>query len=137
MAQRLSLGAFAVHGLEIKPFQADIWPLTEKNNEQEKICLGEFEKKRLKQSYWTELSSEKSAHSQPEVIHYTHPQAGVVAITVNATDQSKATHYPITAQGLTAIEKDIRHQLGEDYVTINLEFASHAQQLLWHLDYDA
>ena len=125
MAQRLSLGAFAAHGLEIKPFIASTWPLVSDN-----ICLGEFEKNRINRSYWTETEDIQTPISQPTVIQYTHPQAGVVAITIQSTDQPTAIHYPIKAQGLTDIEQDLRHQLGQDYATINRDFDSLTQQLL-------
>jgi len=97
MAQRLSVGAFAVHGLEIKPFKADSWPPQE-----EKICLGEFEKNHLKKSYWT-----------------TH-----------SPDQPTVHHYPINPHGLADIEQNLPHQLGQEYATISRDFNSHADQLL-------
>ncbi len=125
MAQRLSLGAFSVHGLEIKPFKANTWPFG-----QDKICLGEFEKNLIKNSYWTATTTQASHTEQPAITHYTHPQAGVVAISVQKGDQPIAIHYPINPQGLTTIEQDLRHQLGQDCVTIERDFATHAQQLL-------
>ncbi len=124
MAQRLSLGAFAVHGLEIKPFKTDEWPLG-KN----KICLGEFEKNTIKTAFWSDSNQTNTSDTQTEVIHYTHPQAGVVAVTVLSADQT-TTHYPINPQGLKAIEQQLRHQLGQDYATINRDFSGQAENLL-------
>ncbi|VAW47457.1 hypothetical protein MNBD_GAMMA02-447, partial [hydrothermal vent metagenome] len=130
MAQRLSLAAFAVHGLEVKAFKANTWPLTSEKMGQEKICLGEFEKNLIKNTYWTETVDHQTEVLQPTVIQYTHPQAGVVASTIQSAGQPTVIHYPINPQGLAAIEQDLRHQLGQDYATINRDFASQAGQLL-------
>ncbi len=130
MAQRLSLGAFTVHGLAIKPFKTSTWPLASEKMGQQKICLGEFEKNRIKKTYWTETVDHHTQVLQPTVIQYTHPQAGVVAITIQSAGQPTVIHYPINPQGLTDIEQDLRHQLGQDYATINRDFASQAGQLL-------
>lgn len=128
MAQRLSLGAFRAHGLEIKPFKTQNWPPV--FDKKEKICLGEFETNHIKQSYWTEQVNRQSNVSEPTVIHYAHPQAGIVVIAVHIPDSQPVNHFPIKPQGLADIKRDLRHQLGQDYATINLEFTSHAQQLL-------
>lgn len=125
MAQRLSLGAFAVHGLEIRAFKAQLWPLNK-----DKICLGEFEKASIKQTYWTESVADFAPSSSAEVIHYTHPQAGIVAVAIRSGEKTSDIHYPINPQGLGDIEKTLNDQYGQDYATIKRDFASHAQQLI-------
>lgn len=135
MAQRLSLGAFAVHGLEIKPFKATTWPLGSDVLDgdglgQEKVCLGAFEKQRIKGSYWIESKSHAKQITTSQVTQYTHPQAGVVAIAVHSTEQSTAIYYPITPQGLQAIEQQLQQELGQDYATMTADFTSQAQNLL-------
>ncbi len=128
MAQRLSLGAFAVHGLEIKPFKTQSWPPGDQQIT--KICLGEFEKNIITSSFWTEDTQKIDDSLESPVIHYTHPQAGVVAIVSQIPNQSRTIYYPINPKALIDIEQELRNQLGQEYATINCKFNSHAQQLL-------
>ncbi|WP_223789657.1 hypothetical protein [Marinicella meishanensis] len=102
MAQRLSLGAFATHGLSIRAFQAETWPLSE-----ERVCLGQFEQQRIKRAYWTERHAIHPPHPDQAVYHMDE-QAGVVA--VSWTDSATATttvHYPVTPQGIGDIEQQL------------------------------
>jgi hypothetical protein len=102
MAQRLSLGAFATHGLAIRAFRAETWPLSE-----ERVCLGQFEQQRIKRTYWTEHHASHPQHPNQAVYHMDE-QAGVVA--VSWTDPTQATttvHYPVTPQGIGDIEQQL------------------------------
>ncbi len=128
MAQRLSLGAFAVHGLEIKPFKTQNWPPGDQQIT--KICLGEFEKNIITSSYWAQETKLQTGSLASSVIHFTHPQAGVVAVLAKVPNQPRTIYYPINPKGLTDIEQELRNQLGQGYATISREFTNEAQQLL-------
>ncbi len=102
MAQRLSLSAFSVHGLEIKAFRAESWPI-----QGDKVCLGSFENQRIKQAYW--MHTVKAPESAPDkVIYYEDVQAGVVAVSVPVADKHNAVYYPITPQGIQLIQQEIK-----------------------------
>ena len=126
MAQRLSLGAFAVHGMEIKPFKTNTWPLGK-----EKTCLGEFEKNLIRQTFWTDTSKQTPIYSQIKVIEYSDPKAGAVAIQVRTNDQAVVTYYPIKPNGGSDILEYLRNQFGQEYVTINRAFTDNSDQLTW------
>lgn len=102
MAQRLSLGAFATHGLNIRAFQAKQWPISEAQ-----VCLGQFEQQRIKQSFWTEQHASHPDHPHQAVYHM-DTQAGVVAISwADPDQQSTFVHYPVTPQGISDIEQQL------------------------------
>ncbi len=123
MAQRLSLGAFSAHGLEIKPFKATNWPINES-----KICLGEFNKQTIKQSFWSELLN-KQGSSETQVVFHQHPQAGTMAISVE-NQHDVEIHYPITPRGIKDIEKRLTEQLGAGYTVIQNDISNHPTRLL-------
>lgn len=124
MAQRLSLGAFAVHGLEIKAFQAENWPI-----EGDKVCLGSFEKQRIKQTFWHHLI--KTPPSMPnEVIYFEDPQAGIVAISAPLDDNQCLVYYPITPQGIQAIDREIQAKRGSNYNKSKLDFNDNSDWLI-------
>lgn len=121
MAQRLSVTAFASHGLEIKAFKATQWPLSS-----EKICLGQFEQQNIKKSFWTEQIDSPSGHPN-HAVAFQHPQAGIVAITEPLPYDKIAVHYPITETGI----KDIKHSLQANAVALEMmDFAQNSNQLL-------
>ncbi|TDR23175.1 hypothetical protein [Marinicella litoralis] len=123
MAQRLSLGAFTAHGLAIKTFKADLWPISE-----EKVCLGQFEKQSISQSFWTE-KSHQSSNQPKQVIYHQHPQAGVIAISV-AQSELFEIHYPVTPHGIRDIEKHLSQQLGPGFESIESDVTSNPNGLL-------
>jgi len=123
MAQRLSIGAFTAHGLEIRAFKANIWPISE-----EKVCLGQFENQRITQSFWSEQLNQDSDHPN-QVIHHHHPQAGVIAISVESDNQVEV-HYPVTPHGIRDIEKQIAHQLGQTFKIIQNDVTNNPSCLL-------
>ena len=102
MAQRLSVAAFATHGLAIRAFQAGEWPISEAQ-----VCLGQFEQQRIKQSYWTEQHAAHPDHPDQAVYHMDE-QAGVVAISwPDPSQQTTTVHYPVTPQGINDIEQQL------------------------------
>lgn len=123
MAQRLSLGAFAVHGLEIKAFKAENWPI-----DGDKVCLGSFEKQRIKQSFW-QHPIEATPEMPNQVIYFEDPQAGVVAVSLPLDDNQCLIYYPITPQGLAAIEQEIQTKRGNEYQKITVDFADKSDWL--------
>ncbi len=129
MAQRLSISAFEVHGLEIKSFAATEWPF-----DNSKICLGAFEKHSIKQSYWTEHKPLQNLEHQhphdPVVTYYQDSQAGLVAISVQAPDKKLSVHYPVCPNGIADIEQDIKALLGEDFTSTTIDFTTAKDPLL-------
>ena len=123
MAQRLSLGAFAVHGLEIKAFKASVWPISE-----EKVCLGQFEKQRITKSYWSEKMTNKADQAK-QVVYHQHPQAGIIAISVAINDYIEI-HYPVTPHGIRDIQQHLSQQLGPQFESIQSEVTNHPTGLL-------
>ena len=121
MAQRLSIGAFSAHGLEIKAFKATDWPISEK-----KICLGQFEQQNIKQSYWVEQQDHPKDHPG-QVVCYQHPQAGIVAISAPAVCDKICIFYPVNPNGIDDILALLTEQSTE-YKTVDL-----AQHLNWLL----
>ncbi len=113
MAQRLSLGAFTSHGLEIKPFKATNWPISE-----DKICLGQFEQDNIKKSFWTEQQDQPKDHPQ-QAVFYQHPQAGVVAISAPTACDKISIYYPISANGIKDIQA-ILAQLAIEHSFVDL-----------------
>ncbi len=125
MAQRLSLGAFTAHGLEIKAFKASQWPIS-----QDKVCLGQFEQQRIKSSYWSETAVHSDDHPDMMVIHQDE-HAGVVAISApNPFDQNIEIHYPVTPQGVAMIEEHILQSMGDDMTKTTQAFADNLNWLL-------
>lgn len=120
MPQRLSISAFASHGLEIKAFKATQWPIS-----REKVCLGQFEQQNIKKSYWTEQLDQPQGHPDHVVI-YQHPQAGIVAVTEPLPYGKIAVHYPLTETGIS----DIKHNLQHTETAQAVELTEHANWLL-------
>ncbi len=127
MAQRLSVGAFGAHGLEIKSFIPTDWPFDEQS-----ICLGRFEKNRIKTSFWTEQrQTNPSATSQdgPVVTYYEDARAGLVTVQVRQpAGECAALHYPITPNGINDIQQQLDQAPGQPVTTI--DFITNNQQLL-------
>lgn len=118
IAQRTALSAFQAHGLELHLFQATEWPLSD-----EKICLGGFEKNRLSGDYWTEVQGEIRPDQPVELCFYESHQAGLVAVSVkNAGAQSQHIFYPLSPEGISSIEHNIKSQFkdikGHQKITI-------------------
>jgi hypothetical protein len=120
MAQRLSLGAFAAHGLEIKAFKATEWPIS-----QDKICLGQFEQQNIKRSFWAEQKNQPDGHPN-HAVFYQHPQAGIVAISTPIPYDKISIYYPVTADGIAEIKK--LAQQSDQHTTLDL--AQHSNWLL-------
>jgi len=122
MAQRLSLGAFATHGLTIKAFRAESWPLSEAQ-----ICLGQFEQQRIKGTFWTEAAQGHPDHP-PHAVYHMDEQAGVVAITApNPQAPGILIHYPVTPHGIGHIEQQLPANMA---ATSQQAFADHPDWLL-------
>ncbi len=125
MAQRLSLGAFTAHGLEIKAFKASQWPISEKN-----ICLGQFEQQLIKNSFWSETAVSTGDHPDMMVTHQ-DKHAGVVAISApNPKDQAFDIYYPVTPQGIAMIEAHLQQSLGTDMKKTTQALADNLNWLL-------
>ncbi len=125
MAQRLSLGAFAVHGLQIKPFRANQWPINE-----DKVCLGEFEKQLITSSYWIDLVESTEKHPE-HVVYHQHDNAGVVAISAsNSSGAGCLVYYPITPHGIADIEHHLQQQFGTEMKTTTQALADNPNWLL-------
>lgn len=120
MAQRLSMGAFTAHGLELKPFEASKWPISE-----DKICLGQFEQHNIKQAYWAEQKNKPAKHPKNPV-HYQHPQAGIVAISIPIAYDKISIYYPVAATGIADIKKF--EQQSDQHITMDL--TQHSDWLL-------
>ena len=124
MAQRLSMGAFVTHGLEIKAFKATSWPIDEAQ-----VCLGKFEQQHIKQSFWTEQLDGQQATDQPIIYHH-HPTAGVVAISAAAPYDKISVFYPVTPQGISDIEHSLRQQFGPEFAASKNDVAQNPNSLL-------
>lgn len=124
MAQRLSLGAFAVHGLEIKAFNAENWPI-----QGDKVCLGSFEKQRITQTYWQHMIETPQAMTK-EVTFFEDNQAGIVAICAPLDDNQCLIYYPITPQGISGIDREIAAKRGTNYTKIKVDFCTYSDWLL-------
>ncbi|MGJ8662172.1 MAG: hypothetical protein ACSHWU_00920, partial [Marinicella sp.] len=125
MAQRLSLGAFTAHGLEIKAFKAVIWPISD-----EKICLGQFEKQSISQSYYSETKTVSADISSPQVIYHHHPKAGIIAISSVQDHAGVIVYYPISPQGIGDIEKQLALDFGSTFQSIQIDVATDSRFLL-------
>ena len=123
MAQRLSVGAFLSHGLDVRSFKASQWPLAS-----EKICLGGFEQQRIQGSWFSEDLTGVHDHP-PGLCHHLHPQAGLVAISQLLDDHRIRVFYPVTPHGIQAINAHLSNQMAQQPDITEVEWA-HSAPLL-------
>lgn len=104
LIQRVSMAAFAAHGIELHPFKVTEWPLSK-----DKICLGELEKNRITNNYWLEASGEIRADLPVELCFIESPKIGLIAIEIKNKDaQSSQLYYPLNEQGINDIEHNVK-----------------------------
>ncbi len=120
MAQRLSIGAFSSHGLDVRPFKASQWPISS-----QKICLGSFEQSHIRDSWWFEDLPTQDTHPAA-VVYHQHPQAGVVAISHQIEPQTVRVYYPIKPLGIKAIEAHLSNQTARKMATENNDWGHSA-----------
>jgi hypothetical protein len=117
MAQRLSVGAFISHGLDVRAFRATQWPL-----ESDKICLGSFEQQRIQGSWFSEELT--TDHDHPAGLsHHLHPQAGLVAISQLSGDHNVRVYYPVLPHGIRAINAHLSNQMAQQPAVTEVEWA--------------
>lgn len=120
MAQRLSVSAFRTHGLDVRAFIANQWPLSS-----DKICLGGFEQQRIRGSWFSEDLPAHESHPQGWC-HHLHPQAGLVAISQQLDDQGIRVYYPVTPNGIQAIKAHLSNQTASQPDITEVEWAHSA-----------
>jgi len=100
--QRQYCAFLAEHGLDVRTFLADSenYPLDNKA-----ICFASLDKSRLQTPYHHETVFPVDANKQVKVRVNSHPHLGIIYFKVTDAGKGLEYYYPLSKQGLKAIEK--------------------------------
>jgi hypothetical protein len=101
--QRQYQSALEEHGIDIRMFLPETWPLDEKH-----ICFASLDKLAIRDGYFHEIISPINKGSSTTVKNVNHQNLGLISFKVQDNDNGVEYYYPVSSVGIKNIQQFLR-----------------------------